>query len=216
MQNMKVVIFGATGIVGKSILKEALAQNHQVTILTRNSKMVSVRNENLTIIEGNVFDRKTVNEILKDQDAVIQCLGIGGKGNGKPTSLVTDANKIIMDEMQENNVKRFIAMSVVGAGNSIAFLPWVFTKIMLPFFMKWFQVIIDDKNRMEPMIMNSNLDWTIIRGTTVEDKPAKNKITATLDGKGLKFSITNSDLATFVVKHLTETTFLKQAPTVSN
>ena len=118
--------------------------------------------------------------------------------------------------MKNNNVNRLIALSVIGAGNSIAFMPWLFTKIMIPYFMKWFKAIIDDKNRMEPMIMNSGFDWTIIRGTTVVDKPAKNKITATLDGKGIKFSITNADMASFVVKQLTDKTYLKQAPTVSN
>lgn len=213
---MKVVIFGATGIVGKSILKEALAQKHQVTVLTRDASRVSIKDKNLTVVEGNVMDRNVVNDILKNQDAVIQSIGIGGKGDGKPTSFVSNANKLIMEEMKNNNVNRLIALSVIGAGNSIAFMPWLFTKIMIPYFMKWFKAIIDDKNRMEPMIMNSGFDWTIIRGTTVVDKPAKNKITATLDGKGIKFSITNADMASFVVKQLTDKTYLKQAPTVSN
>lgn len=213
---MKVVIFGATGIVGKSILKEALAHKHQVTVLTRDASKISIKDNNLSVVEGNISDRKTVSNILQNQDAVIQAIGIGGKGDGKPTTFVSDTNKLIMEEMQNNNVKRLIAMSVIGAGNSIAFMPWIFTKVMIPYFMKWFQSIIDDKNRMEPMIMNSGFDWTIIRGTTVVDKPAKNKITATLDGEGIKFSITSADMATFVVKQLTDKTFLKQAPTVSN
>ena len=36
--------------------------------------------------------------------------------------------------------------------------PWYFTKIILPYFMKWLKVVIDDKNRMEPIIMNSQLE----------------------------------------------------------
>ena len=93
---MKVVIFGATGIVGKSILKEALAQKHQVTVLTRDASRVSIKDKNLTVVEGNVMDRNVVNDILKNQDAVIQSIGIGGKGDGKPTSFVSNANKLIM------------------------------------------------------------------------------------------------------------------------
>jgi hypothetical protein len=61
----------------------------------------------------------------------------------------------------------------IGAGNSIAFQPWIFTKIILPSFMKWLKVIIDDKNRMEPIIMNSRLDWTIVRCPNIVDKPSK-------------------------------------------
>ena len=62
---MKVVIFGATGFVGKAILKEALAQNHQVIILVRNKSAISINDKKLTIIEGNVMDRKKVSEVLE-------------------------------------------------------------------------------------------------------------------------------------------------------
>jgi hypothetical protein len=107
-------------------------------------------------------------------------------------------------------------MSNVGAGSSFAFQPWFFTKIILPYFMKWLKVIIDDKNRMEPIIMNTNLDWTIVRCPNIVDKPAKGRCNATLDGKDLKLSITLPDLSKFMVDQLQETTFNKQAPCVSN
>ena len=111
---------------------------------------------------------------------------------------VIEANKIIMTEMEQLNVKRLVAISVIGAGDSWTFLPWIYRKLALPFFMKWFQAIIDDKNRMEAMIMQSRLDWTIVRCTTVKERPATGKVHATLDGKEIpgtfrmKMSGTNS------------------------
>ncbi len=107
-------------------------------------------------------------------------------------------------------------MSNIGAGNSLAFTPWIFRKLILPYFMKWLQVIVDDKNRMEPMIMNSNLDWTIVRSAGMVDKPAKGKVTDTLTGKGLKYTITLADLAAFIVGQLSDKTYSKQAPSISN
>lgn len=213
---MKVAIFGATGIAGKAVVREALIKGYQITILTRDRKKISIKDDKLTIIEGSVMNRQTVSTVLQGQDAVIQTLGIGGKGDGKPTTVVSDANKVILEEMETVGIKRLIAISVIGAGNSIAFLPGIFRKFMLPVFMKWFQAVIDDKNRMEPMIMNSQLNWTIVRCTTIKDKPATRKITASLDGKGLKLAITAADMATFMVEQLTDTTYLKQAPTISN
>jgi putative NADH-flavin reductase len=213
---MKVVIFGATGFSGKAILKEALAKDYQVTILVRNAKAVNIQHKNLTIVEGNVLDNREVNEVLQNQDAVIQCLGVNGKGDGKPTTFVSDANKIIMDEMSKSNVKRLIAMSIAGSGNSINFVPWIVKKIALPYFMKWLQVLIDDKNRMEPMIMKSNLDWTIVRCAGILDKPAKGKVNDTLIGKGLKLSITLTDMAKFMVTQLEEKKYIKQTPSISN
>jgi len=213
---MKVVIFGATGFSGKAILNEALAKDYQVTILVRNAKAVSIQNKNLTIVEGNVLDNITVNKVLQNQDAVIQCLGVNGKGDGKPTTFVSDANKIIMDEMAKTNVKRLIAMSIAGSGNSITFVPWIVRKIVLPYFMTWLQVLIDDKNRMEPMIMKSNLDWTIVRCAGILDKAAKGKVTHNLTGKNLKFSISLPDMANFMVAQLTDKTYVKQAPSISS
>jgi putative NADH-flavin reductase len=213
---MKVTIFGATGFSGKAILAEALEQGHEVTILVRDKPKVQPKHKNLTLVEGDVLDSQIVAFVLRDQDAVIQCLGIGGKGDGKPTTFISDATKIIVNEMQKQHIKRLIAMSNVGAGNSIAFYPWFFTKIILPYFLKWLKAVIDDKNRMEPIIMNSNLDWTIVRCPNIVDKPAKGICNPTLDGKGLKLSITLPDLSKFMVDQLEQTTFIKQAPSVSN
>lgn len=212
---MKVVIFGATGFAGNAILKEALAQNHQVTILVRNKSSVSISDKSLTVTEGDVMDRKKVAEVIAGQDAVIQCLGTGGK-DAKPTTFVSDATKLIVGEMKRADVKRLLAISNIGTGNSIGYNPWYFTKIILPYFMKWLKVVIDDKNRMEPIVMNSQLDWTIVRCPNIVDRPAKGRYYATLDGKGLKLSITLGDMAKFLVKQLTDGSFSKQAPSISN
>lgn len=213
---MKVILFGATGFSGQGILEEALKQGHEVTILVRDASKIAIKHKNLTLVEGNVLDPQMVASVLHHQEAVIQCLGVGGKGDGKPSTFISDATKVIVDEMQKQNIKRLIAMSNVGAGNSIAFQPWFFTKIILPYFMKWLKVIIEDKNRMEPIIMNSNLDWTIVRCPNIVDKPAKGTCNAILDGKGLKLSITLPDLSKFMVDQLKQTAFIKQAPSVSN
>ncbi|MCE2769308.1 MAG: NAD(P)H-binding protein [Saprospiraceae bacterium] len=213
---MKVTIFGATGFSGQAILADSIKQGHEVTILVRDASKIPIKHQNLTIVEGNVLNPQTVASVLHHQEAVIQCLGVSGKGDGKPTTFISDATKIIVDEMQKQQIKRLIAMSNVGAGNSIAFQPWFFTRIILPYFMKWLKVIIEDKNRMEPIIMNSNLDWTIVRCPNVVDKPAKGTCNATLDGKGLKLSITLPDLSKFMIDQLTQKVFIKQAPSVSN
>jgi len=212
---MKVVIFGATGFVGKRVLNEALAQNHQVTILVRNKSAVTIQNENLTVIEGNVMDRNHISAVLKNQDAVIQCLGVLER-SAKPTSFMSEVTKTIVGEMERAGVSRLISMSNIGAGNSVGHNPWYFTKIILPYFMKWLKVVIDDKNRMEPVIMSSHLNWTIVRCPNIVDKPAKGNTHITLDGKGLKLSITLSDLAKFLVRQLVDKSFYRQAPSVSN
>lgn len=120
---MKIVVFGATGIVGKAVVREALEKGHEVTVLTRDAGKVATRHERLHVVEGHVTDRNTVHNVLDGQEAVIQTLGIGGKGDGRPTTFVSEANKSIMEEMERMNVRRLVAISVIGAGDSLAFLP---------------------------------------------------------------------------------------------
>jgi putative NADH-flavin reductase len=213
---MKLLLLGATGYTGQEILKQALEKNVNVTILIRNISSITYQHPNLTVIKGDVLDRKTLCNALQNQDAVIQALGIGGKGNGKPNSFISDATRLLVSEMQTSNVKRLIALSNVGAGNSISFQPKFFTKFILPYFMKWLKVIIDDKNVMEPIIMNSNLKWTIVRCPNIVDKPSKPNITATLDGKNMKLSITKIDAAKFILRQIEEVKFINQAPSISN
>lgn len=213
---MKIVIFGATGFSGKAILKEALSQNHQVTALARNISALPDPGKNLILVEGDVLNRTAVAAVLKNSDAVIQCLGIGGKGSGKPTTFISDATRIIIEEMEKQSVKRLIVMSNAGAGNSIEFMPRFFTRFVLPRFMKWLKVIIDDKNRMEPLVMSSTLDWTIVRCPNITDKAPRGKYLATLDGKGLKMSITLGDMAKFIVQQLSDDSFSRQCPSISN
>lgn len=213
---MKVVILGATGFSGTAILKEVLGKGHQVTVLVRDASKLKRWHQNLRVVEGDVLDRNKLSEVLENQDAVIQCLGIGGKGDGKKNTFISNATRIVVDEMERRHVPRLVALSNVGAGNSISFLPTFFSKFILPYFMKWLQAIIDDKNRMEPFIMNSRLKWTIVRCPNIVDKPSRGKCRATLDGEGLKLSVTLPDLALFIAEQIEDKTYSGQAPSVSN
>lgn len=214
---MKVAIFGATGIVGRAITKEALDRGYEVTVLTRDASHITDKSPNLHVMVGDVMDPATTLKAVTGQDAVIQTLGIGGKGNGKPTDFVSSATKVIMRQMEKAGVKRLIAISVIGAGGSWNFLPWIYRAVVLPLFQKWFVPIIADKNRMEPEIEASGLDWTIIRCTTIKDAPATGHVTVALDnGKGLKFHISAPDMARFFIDQLTSDKYLRQCPTISN
>lgn len=212
---MKIAILGATGFAGRAILKEALARNHEVTILVRDSETI-LPDGNYKVVRGDALNPASIDELLVGQEGAINALGIGGRGNGKPSTFISDATRILVSAMEKNNVKRLVALSNVGAGDSINFYPKWITKILLATYLRWLKPIIDDKNRMEPIIMNSDLDWTIVRCVDMVDKPAKGKIHSTFDGKGISLFITLGDMATFMVNQLTDHTFSKKTPAISN
>jgi putative NADH-flavin reductase len=114
---------------GSSYLELALSKGFQVTVLVRNKSVISIQHDNLIIIQGNVLNTNDVRKALEHQEAVIQCLGIGGKGDGNHNTFISDATNIIVKEMEQLQIKRLIAMSNIGAGNSYRFQPWYFRKI---------------------------------------------------------------------------------------
>lgn len=78
---MKIAIFGASGIVGRAITHEALARGYEVTVLTRDASHIKEKSPCLRIVTGDVMDAATTLNVVRGQDAVIQTLGIGGKGD---------------------------------------------------------------------------------------------------------------------------------------
>lgn len=72
---MKIIIFGAAGGTGRELVKQALAQGHQVTAFVRDSKQSTDNNPNLRVVAGDVRDYATVRDAIAGQDAVISALG---------------------------------------------------------------------------------------------------------------------------------------------
>ena len=72
---MKVIVFGATGGIGKWAVKHALAKGYDVTAYVRNAKRVQPQ-DHLTVVEGQVNDPAAMKAALSGQDAVIWCVGI--------------------------------------------------------------------------------------------------------------------------------------------
>ena len=74
---MKVIITGATGMVGRGVLKECL-DNHEVTsVLIINRKPAGIKHSKLReIVHEDFFDLSKIKKNLKGNDACFFCLGI--------------------------------------------------------------------------------------------------------------------------------------------
>jgi hypothetical protein len=118
--------------------------------------------------------------------------------------------------MEEKKVSRLIALSNVGAGDSLKAQPFVFRRILLPTILKWLQDLINDKNVMESMIQKSNLNWTILRFPKISEKPSQKRILISQDGKGLSFSISLKDCTEFIVSQLEDKSLYFKTPSISN
>lgn len=155
---MNILVIGATGKTGLQILGQALARGHDVTALVRNPANLKVKGDRLTVMRGNVLDPTSLGQAMKGQDAVLCALG--HKRWLGPTSILSKGTENIVQAMKGHGVKRLIAVTALGVGDSRFRLGLTYTLFTIPFILPfyWF-----DKGRQEKVIRESGLDWTIVR-----------------------------------------------------
>lgn len=76
------VIYGASGRFGSSIVTEALEREHKVTGVSRSPEKLTVSHPDFTAVKGDVTDLDSVMQIISGADAVIMSL----RGNGADNS----------------------------------------------------------------------------------------------------------------------------------
>ncbi|RZL07091.1 MAG: NAD-dependent epimerase/dehydratase family protein, partial [Hymenobacter sp.] len=74
---MKIALIGATGFVGSRLLTEALDRGHQVTAILRTPAKLTVQNENLTVVAGDVTQPDQLAEQLAGHDIVLSAFNPG-------------------------------------------------------------------------------------------------------------------------------------------
>jgi putative NADH-flavin reductase len=220
---MKVLIVGATGYVGKEVLRDTLARGHDVTALLRNPDAVPDQ-ERLRKVKGDALDAAAVRDAVKGQDAVLCAIGLstsaapkrgGNVPRGQGTTLFSVSAQHLIDAMKAEGVKRLVIMSNVGVGDTRAAVPWFVRKVVFPLFLPFLIAIFEDKERMEPLVMSSGLDWTIVRYNGIRGDVAKNTRKVALDGK-VGMVMTVPDAAKFFVDQLEDRSWVGKAPSVSN
>ena len=207
---MRIIIFGATGSIGKQIVMQALAQAHEVTAFVRDSlKLNDINHPKLRLAEGDVLNSASVVAHTKGHDAVFCALGAGRKG------IVRSAGtKNIIDAMQTNNIDRFICQTTLGCGDSRANLNFFWKRIMFGWFLK---EAFKDHELQEQHIFKSKLHWTIVRPAAF----IKGNITGKFKhgfsptDKSLQLKISRPDVALFMLEQLNTERYLRKTPGLS-
>jgi hypothetical protein len=139
----------------------------------------------------------------------------GNLAKGQGTTLFSESAKILIDAMKAEGVKRLVIMSNVGVGDTRAAVPWLARKLIFPLFLPFLIAIFEDKERMEPLVTHSGLDWTIVRYNGIRGDVAKGTRKIAMDGK-VGMVMTVPDAAKFFVDQLDDRTYVGKTPSVSN
>jgi putative NADH-flavin reductase len=203
---MNIIIFGSTGSVGRLVVELALQDRHTVTAFVRDPAKLTNNHSNLKVIQGDVFNYNSVEKAMKTQDVVICTLGAGSKGNVR-----AEGTKNIIRAMENNGVKRLICQSTLGAGSSKGNLNFFWKYIMFGMLLKQ---AYKDHESQEQYVMQSKLDWTIVRPAAFTDGPRTGNYR---HGFGphepnLTLKISRGDVADFILYQVGRDTYLRKTP----
>jgi putative NADH-flavin reductase len=208
---MKLVIFGATGTVGRQVVEQALEQGHTVTAFARNLTKLDIQHPQLGFAQGDVMDASAVEQAIRGQDAVVCVLGAGKQ---LKSTIRSEGTRQIIQAMEKVGMRRLICLSTLGTGDSWGNLDFYWKYIMFGFILRQ---VFADHERQEALVRNSNLDWTIVRPGALTDGPLTGQYRHSFPSsdRNIALQVSRADVADFILKQLSDQSSLHQTPSLS-
>lgn len=215
---MNLIIFGATGTVGKQLVQQALFNGDHVRAFGRNVYTAdylpvesTVKTANLQLVQGALFDEGEVFHAIKGCDAVLSAIGGGRDGTDKTR---TFGMKNIIKQMQKAGVKRIVAIGGSGILNADE------SKLIIDHedYPKKYIPIGKEHQKVWEMLKETDLDWTMVGSPEILDKgPTGNFITkADYEPQPNNYRINAGDLAMFMLNELIKNEYVKHRVGISN
>ncbi|MGC8782245.1 MAG: NAD(P)-dependent oxidoreductase [Anaerolineae bacterium] len=204
---MRLVIFGATGGTGRQLIAQALEQGHEVTAYVRVPARLNMQHPNLAVMQGNVLNASAVLAAVFGKNVVLSALGT--RKTGLPDLIQGTRN--ILDAMEQAGVRRSIWVSSFGVGESLRQMGWLARNVIARGILRPF---LEEKEIQERIIMASPGDWTIVRPGGLTDGPRTGVyrvIPAHATEQIVRPVISRADVADFMLRQLTDETYVHQA-----
>lgn len=205
---MKILIIGATRGIGAELLRQALEDGHEVTVLARSPRKIALTHPRLHLLAGDIRNPLAVAAAVKGQDAI--CVTIGSPITFRPVHIFSEGIERVITAMQELQVRRLICVTGIGAGSSKGHGGFLYDAIFKPLLLKTIYV---DKDLQEEIIQQSDRDWLIVRPAGLTNGPRTRKYRVITDYRGVTARrISRADVADFILKELSAPQYTGQTP----
>ncbi|MGF6884694.1 putative NADH-flavin reductase [Nocardia sp. GAS34] len=202
---MKVLVVGAAGRTGGLLAERALRDGHIVTALARDPSRLTTR-PGLTAMRGDVRDSSDLAAAIPGQNAVVVALGVRGRG---ATTVFSEGLGNIVAAARSADTRRLIVMS--SAGLSTDQLPFFQRQVTRLVASRVYGEIHADLARMEAVVADSGLDWTILRAPMLKDGEPTSTYRVSVGGHlGKAASAVRADVADWIVRNLAEPATYRQ------
>ncbi len=196
---MKLIVFGATGMMGNELVRQALYDGHEVTAFGRNVFTEDLPvDDKLVLVQGALFDEGQVFQAIKGCDAVLSSLGGAVNGTDKTRSL---GMKNIVQQMQKAGVKRIVAIGGYGI------LEGEHEKLLMDEedFPAEYAAVSAEHFKAWQFLVKSSLDWTMVCPATIQKAAPTGVFQLGIDHLPAENTnrVNSGDLGLFMLKELT-------------
>ncbi len=206
---MKVVVFGSTGQTGQQLVQQLVEAGHTVTAFARTPSKVNTFDGKVTVVKGDAKDLASIQKAVTGQDAVFHAVA---QRYVKKDDLQTVFAGNLVKATQAAGVKRLIVLSAWGSGTS-ADQAKLFMKVLRYTFLR---NVFQDKANAEDIILNSGLNYTLVRPGMLLNGPAQGDVKASLTKDHLKVPIRRADVAAFMIAQLDSPEWERKAPLIGH
>jgi nucleoside-diphosphate-sugar epimerase len=167
---MKLVIFGANGQTGRLATARALTAGHEVVAVTRRPREFPLAGPGLTVAQADVRDAAAVRPVVAGVDAVVSTLGVTFTREPVDTYSLGTGN--IVAAMRAVGTRRLVVVSSTAAYPTRRRRAPFAVRLVEPIITRTIgKTVYDDMRRMESIVRDSGLDWTIVRPSGLFDLP---------------------------------------------
>jgi putative NADH-flavin reductase len=206
---MRIALLGGSGRIGGDVLGLLLDEGHEVSVLARRTGAVPPAT-GLTVTEGDALDPAAVAAVIKGSDAVMSALGPRG---AKSPGLLAGAAANTIAAMTQADVGRLIVVSAAGAFIGADPDSGSLIKLILP---RILARQFADVRRMEDVVRESGLDWTLVRATRLADGPPTGQYRTRSDFPPQGgWTISCADVAQFLVDALSQHSWIGASPALA-
>lgn len=202
---MKVIVFGATGGIGRLLVAGALDLGHAVTAFVRNRQALEPR-DGLRIVQGELFDPQSVGDAIDGHRVVFSALG---SRSLKADPVLSRAVPLIISGMHFHMVDRIVTVGAAGALYPAGkYQPPIVTVLFGIVRATLLRHPMADQRAQERLLAASDLDYTIVRPPRLTDGPATGTYRVLPDAlPSSSRRISRADVADFMLQQLTDPRF---------
>jgi putative NADH-flavin reductase len=150
---MRLFILGATGGIGRHLVRIGLEAGHEVTAFVRSPNKIVQRSPRLHVVQGDLFNVEQMSQSLIGHEAVLSAFGPTAI---RSSSLRRKFGRALAQSLRKSNVKRVELVSAAFLFPHIGALAWVLTRTL-------FRQMAPDMAGMEREIMQNDFEWTVVR-----------------------------------------------------